>query len=40
MVRIAHSLTFHEMSKILGIKENAIAGRYRILVKKGVLNEK
>ena len=33
-------LTFHEMSKILGIKENAIAARYRILVKKGVLKDK
>ena len=35
----AQGLTFHEMSKILGIKENALARRYRELRKKGISNK-
>lgn len=35
----AQGLTFREMSKILKIKENALARRYRELVKKGILSK-
>lgn len=36
----AQGLTFHEMSKILKIKENALATRYRKFIKNNSLNKK